>query len=81
MCKSIHLFKPQFYYIKEGCKSHGRVSMIKKGFLYYQENSILYYQENSTKFMGSHKINRGYSNFLLNMAFISSSEVENIYIS
>ena len=24
---------------------------------------------------------RGYSNFLLNMAFISSSEVENIYIS
>ena len=26
-------------------------------------------------------IYRGYSNFLLNMAFISSSEVENIYIS
>ena len=26
-------------------------------------------------------IHRGYSNFLLNMAFISSSEVENIYIS
>ena len=26
-------------------------------------------------------INRGYSNFLLNMAFISPSEVENIYIS
>ena len=24
---------------------------------------------------------RGYSNFLLNMAFISPSEVENIYIS
>ena len=24
---------------------------------------------------------RGYSNFLLNLAFISSSEVENIYIS
>ena len=27
------------------------------------------------------KIYRGYSNFLLNMAFISPSEVENIYIS
>ena len=27
------------------------------------------------------QIHRGYSNFLLNMAFISSSEVENIYIS
>ena len=26
-------------------------------------------------------IDRGYSNFLLNMAFISPSEVENIYIS
>ena len=26
-------------------------------------------------------VHRGYSNFLLNMAFISSSEVENIYIS
>ena len=26
-------------------------------------------------------IHRGYSNFLLNMAFISPSEVENIYIS
>ena len=26
-------------------------------------------------------IYRGYSNFLLNMAFISPSEVENIYIS
>ena len=26
-------------------------------------------------------IYRGYSNFLLNMAFISSSEVESIYIS
>ena len=26
-------------------------------------------------------IYRGYSNFLLNMAFISLSEVENIYIS
>ena len=26
-------------------------------------------------------INRGYSNFLLNMAFISPSEVENSYIS
>ena len=26
-------------------------------------------------------INRGYSNFLLNMAFISPSELENIYIS
>ena len=25
-------------------------------------------------------INRGYSNFLLNIAFISSSEVENIYV-
>ena len=28
-----------------------------------------------------HVIYRGYSNFLLNMAFISPSEVENIYIS
>ena len=28
-----------------------------------------------------HWIDRGYSNFLLNMAFISPSEVENIYIS
>ena len=28
-----------------------------------------------------HGIYRGYSNFLLNMAFISPSEVENIYIS
>ena len=27
------------------------------------------------------KMYRGYSNFLLNMAFISPSEVENIYIS
>ena len=27
------------------------------------------------------RIHRGYSNFLLNMAFISPSEVENIYIS
>ena len=26
-------------------------------------------------------VHRGYSNFLLNMAFISPSEVENIYIS
>ena len=29
----------------------------------------------------STKIYRGYSNFLLNMAFISPSEVKNIYIS
>ena len=29
----------------------------------------------------SYSIHRGYSNFLLNMAFISLSEVENIYIS
>ena len=29
----------------------------------------------------AYAIYRGYSNFLLNMAFISPSEVENIYIS
>ena len=29
----------------------------------------------------SGRIYRGYSNFLLNMAFISSSEMKNIYIS
>ena len=28
----------------------------------------------------THEIYRGYSNFLLNMAFISSSEVETIYM-
>ena len=45
--------------------AHGIIGFLKK-------IDILFYE---------HRVYRGYSNFLLNMAFISPSEVENIYIS
>ena len=34
-----------------------------------------------SKLLSACRVHRGYLNFLLNMAFISPSEVENIYIS
>ena len=52
--------------------------IIKRKFKCFCEVKNMYY---FIRGFATHEIYRGYSNFLLNMAFISPSEVENIYIS
>ena len=54
-----------------------------KSYIFTSENIkyTLYFINILLYFTTLYIMNRGYSNLLLNMAFISSSEAENIYIS
>ena len=59
-------------------QSNPNCNVIVQNFIIYLGKYFIFQSKHKKEIPNIH---RGYSNFLLNMAFISSSEVENIYIS